>query len=314
MTDSLTRARRALAAAGVAPDAALERAHSYASETWLGDGFALRVNHRGDVGRLQREAELAPRLPAEARHPGVLGHGQAGELEWMLLRRMPGVVLSRAWPALDPGRRERAARELASALRAMHGVDGPDLPADADLEPPHILPLDRLLALLARVAAGGAIDGALVRETERFVRERWDAFDDAGMGLVHGDPHLENVLWDGEHVTALLDLDWSRRSWIEVDLEILLSFCDHPFLFVAADYEDRALTRDYAGVARWLEAEYPEWFSHPRLGDRLAVLHVSRTLGVIDEDPRGGPVNPNDARDRRNHLRAVLSGCTPLTR
>jgi hygromycin-B 7''-O-kinase len=304
--DSLARARRALAAAGIAADAPIERAWSYANETWLGEGFVLRVNNRGDVGRLRREADLALRLPAEARHPGVLDHGTAGELEWLLLRRVRGVVLSRAWPEMERRLRERAARELASALRAMHGVDGPDLPRDADLDPPHILPLDRLLDLLASVGAAGLIDGRLRGDLEAFIRARWDAFDESGMGLVHGDPHLENVLWDGEHISALLDLDWSRRSWFEVDLEILLSFCAQPFLFVAADYEDRALADDYGEVRGWLEAEYPRWFAHPRLADRLAVLHVSRRLGVIDEVPPSGPEDPADPRDARSELRALL--------
>jgi hygromycin-B 7''-O-kinase len=308
MTDSMARARRALAAAGLAPDAPLERAWSYASETWLGDGFVLRVNSRGDIGRLAREAHLAAHLPAEARHPGVIDHGRAGELEWLLLPRVAGVVLSRVWPDLDGARRERAARELASALRAMHGVSGPDLPRDEDLAPPHVLPLDRMLEQLASVAAAGSIDAEVAREVEAFARARWPAFDGEGVGLVHGDPHLENVLWDGEHVAALIDLDWSRRSWVEVDLEILLAFCRQPFLYVAADYEDLALAGDYAAFPGWLEAEYPAWFAHPRLDDRLALLHVSRALGTLEDGPRRGPLDPDDPRDPRNRLRAALAG------
>ncbi len=67
-------------------------------------------------------------------------------------------------------------------------------------------------------------------------------------------------------------------------------------------------------MARWLEAARAEWFSHPRLADRLAVLHVSRTLGLLHEDRPRVCEDPNDARDRRNHLRAVLSGWNPLAR
>jgi Ser/Thr protein kinase RdoA (MazF antagonist) len=132
------------------------------------------------------------------------------------------------------------------------------------------------------------------------------------MGLVHGDPHLENVLWDGEHVSALLDLDWSRRSWLEVDLETLLSFCDHPFVFVAEDYEDRALARDYARVPGWLAAEYPQWFAHPRLADRLAVLHANRMVGILADHPRRGPIDPTDVRDERARLCAALAGTSPI--
>jgi Ser/Thr protein kinase RdoA (MazF antagonist) len=194
----------------------------------------------------------------------------------------------------------------------LHGVSEPSLPGDGEFDPPHTLPLEPLLGLFARAQAD-LDDPALLRELEAFVRRNWAAFDDANVGLVHGDPHLENVVWDGEHVSALIDLEWSRRSWIECDLEILLSFCDHPWFFVAQDYEARALARDYAGVPRWLRDEYPHWFAHPRCADRLAVLHVSRTLGLLHDCPARGPRDPSNLRDRRNHLHALLDNASFLS-
>ncbi|HWM85157.1 MAG TPA: aminoglycoside phosphotransferase family protein [Kofleriaceae bacterium] len=305
----MERARRALAGAGLAPDTPIERVNSFASEAWLADRFALRVNHRGDLGRMRREAELAPRLPAEARHPGVLAYGRDEEIEWLILPRVAGVQLSRAWPDMDRGQRERAARQLAAALRALHSVTG-DLPGDGDFDPPHVLPLEPLLEIVEEVRRAG--DAGLMDEIEAFLRARWPAFDERGLGLVHGDPHLENVLWDGEQVSALLDLDWARRSWIEGDLEILLSFCDQPGDFVAPDYQDRADRRDYAEVPGWLADEYPAWFAHPRLADRLEVLFVSRALGFVEDGWPARSSDPTDLSDPRNQLRRLLDGASPL--
>ena len=294
------RARKALALAGLDASAPLSRASSQANEAWLGPGYVLRVNARGDIGRLQREAHIAASLPPEARHPGVLDWGTDGEIEWSVVRRVQGIDLSRAWPDLDRRARERATRELAQALRALHGVNTADLPTDDDLKPPHTLPLERLLELVQRVRRRG-VDAGLMDDVERLVSAHWAAFDRANTGLVHGDPHLENVLWDGEHVSALIDLEWSRRSWLEVDLETILSFCDHPALFVSADYEALARASDYADVPRWLREEYPAWFAHPESSKRLTLLHVSRTLGLIIDSPTVPEV-------RLEHLRAVLHG------
>jgi hypothetical protein len=271
----------------------------------------LRVNPRGDLGRLAREARVAAQLAPEARYPGVITAGDDGELEWIAVRRVEGIVLSRAWPALDQRRRERAMRELASALRALHACPDRDLPGDGDFAPPHTLPLASLLELLERTRRTG-MDAGLLDDVEGLIRESWVAFDAQNVGLVHGDTHLENVLWDGEHVSALLDLEWSRRSWIEGDLEILLSFCDHPFFFVSKDYEVSARAEDYGAVPGWLRAEYPQWFTHPRLRQRLALLHTSRTLGLLCEFPALGPLDPRNPRDRRNHLKALLSGSSYL--
>lgn len=321
----LARVRRA---AGVPVGAVLERVPSYANEVWVGSELVVRLNDRAD-GSLAREAAVAARLPEEVRYPEILGHGTAGELSWMVTRRVAGVPLGAAWPTLDRGQRERAVRELAGALSALHAVPTDGLPGDADLSPPHILPLERLCELADRVAArglepraSGVVDaGAALSEirtiptsrtirTEsaaaRFARERWATFQSAPYVLVHGDPHLENVLWDGARVSAILDLEWSRRSWAEVDLEILLSICDDPALF--ATLRPEALSPDqFAEVPRWLEAAAPAWFASPRLGDRLDVLRLSRTLGCIAEAGETAPF-------RIEHLRDILSGAGPFQR
>ncbi len=259
------------------PDTPLEPASSMANDAWLGPGFVLRVNWRGDLGRLAREAQIAEALAPEARYPGVLTHGNDGEIEWIVTKRVAGAQLARAWVELTAEERKRAIRALVSALRALHQTRAPHLPGDRDLSPPHVLPLDRLLDLLRRAASTAPLDAGFAEEIEAFLVDRWPAFDDRGRGLVHGDPHLENVLWDGTDVW-LLDLEWSRRSWLEVDLEILLSVCDHPALFVSDEYAALARAEDYREVPDWLRDAYPELFSHPRREDRLAVLHIARTL------------------------------------
>ena len=64
----------------------------------------------------------------------------------------------------------------------------------------------------------------------RALRTALDPFESTT--LVHGDLHFQNVLWDGEHVTALLDLEFARAAPPDLDLDVLLRFCVVPFLFV----------------------------------------------------------------------------------
>ena len=298
------RAARALRACG--RRGPLERAASNANETWLGEGFVLRVNARGDLGRLAREAAIARRLPPEARYPGVLDYGADGAIEWLLAERVPGRQLGRVWPALSERERERAVVELAEVLRALHAVDDPALPADGDVRwPPHVLPLGPLLEQLAEARAqlGDALgDQAIAR-----AQELWPAFADGwGRGLVHGDLHLENLLWQDGRVSALLDLEWGRRSWIQVDLEILLAYCDHPRLFADRSYEDLLRREDYRELPALLAREYPALFDHPRLLDRLVLLALSRELGYLVDAP-GNAL-------RIGHVRALLAGTSPLHR
>lgn len=284
----------------------MERARSYANEVWVGELVVVRINHVGQLGgdpaRLLREAVIASRVPPEVRYPEIVSAGGTGEMAWLITRRVRGIELGRAWATMSSRAREHAIRQLAGCLAALHATPCDDV--GRDLDPPHTLPLEPMLALVERVIEIGC-DPVVCREAAAFVSARWQAFDESGVGLVHGDPHFENVLWDGSRVSALLDFEWSRRSWIDCDLEILLSIAEDPALFAADDYAHEIDRAAYVEVGRWLADAQPGWFAHPRLIDRLEVLHVSRTLGHLEIAPGGA------ARELgMTHLRRVLAGAS----
>jgi aminoglycoside phosphotransferase (APT) family kinase protein len=278
------RRRQALRGAGLDPDLAMTRAASNANEVWIGDELVVRINPTA-AGRLAREATVAARAAREALVPPIVELGNDGAIEWSVSRRASGGELGRMWKTMTRALRQRAIDELAAALAALHATptDGLDAP---DLWPPHTLPLEPLRRLIAELAAAHPEHEALLAACDAFVTARWPAFDAADRGLAHGDPHLENVLWNGAHVTALLDLEWARPTWLHADLETLLAIADEPRRFASADHEASVERADYADVPRWLRAAYPRLFAHPRLVERLAVLRVSRELGLWSDHPQ----------------------------
>ena len=108
----------------------------------------------------------------------------------------------------------------------------------------------------------------------------------------HGDGDLdfENVLWDGEKITALLDFEYARPGPPDLELDVFLRFCAFPFLHVAEDYEQVTLPGDYAEVPGWLAQDHPELFAHPRLRDRLRVYSIAYDLRELLMDPPDRPV------------------------
>jgi aminoglycoside phosphotransferase (APT) family kinase protein len=313
---AITRRRRALVAAGLDPDLPMTRVESYANEVWVGDEVVVRLNHPDLPGaapdRLLREAQIAARVGPEVRYPALVAVGAdpKDELAWIVARRAPGVQLGRAWPSLSPVARERAIHDLSAALAALHATPLTGLPALAQ-QPPHTLPLAEILVLIDSLVDDGH-DRGLLGEVAAFVDACWPAFANAPRCLAHGDPHLENVLWDGTHVSALLDLEWSQAAWLECDLEILLAVSAHPALFAAADYADALHPADYADIPRWLAAACPAWFASPRLLDRLELLLVSRTLGTLDGVPPAARAHDPAIVLRFDHLRSVLDGASHL--
>jgi aminoglycoside phosphotransferase (APT) family kinase protein len=298
----MARARQALAEAGLDASVELTRASSVTNEVWLTDQHVIRVNRHPD-GRLQREARLALVLPPDIRYPEVVGSDSGAGFDWLIVVRQPGVVLSRQWPTMAPAQRRFAVRQLAFMLKSLHRTPSPVRLGALDATPqllssePGMEPSAPLLDALAEMSMLDHVDEEQVAALRSFVWARANAlkpFD--ATTLVHGDLTFENVLWDGEQITALIDFEWSRAAPADVDLDVLLRFCAYPFLHVAADYEAITLADDYEDVPLWLAEDYPDLFAKPRGLDRALLFSISYDVRELLLDPPAAP-----ARDLPEH-------------
>lgn len=273
------RARRALEGAGLDMMMPLERASSVTNEVWVGDDYVIRVNRRPDQ-RLRREAMLAPLLPEEVCYPAVYAYGGELGADWFVCERVPGLVLSRCWPAMTRGERREVLRQFAVKLRALHQFEFPTgLP---ETTTPQLLggasfsPTQPLMEALAKAKTLEHVDAGVVSAAERIVRDTAFSLDPwESQTMVHGDLHFENVLWDGTHITAMLDFEYARPGPPDLDLDVFLRFCSFPFLHVAEDYEHLTLAEDYVEVPYWLGEDYPELFSHPHEYERLRIYCIA---------------------------------------
>ena len=305
------RARKALTVAGVG-DRPLTRLESATNEVWAAGDVVVRVNRRTQA-RLRREATIAAALPPEVRYPEVLAAGaEAGE-DWLVQRRVAGTPLVRCWPALTVEERRRAVGEVAAALRALHATAEPAGAPPAG-EPPQLLQpgahaTDPVCAALGRAAALPHVDAGALRDAVgwvRTIRAALDPFD--APTLVHGDLHFQNVLWDGDHVSALLDLEFARTSPPDLDLDVLLRFCVVPFLYVPVGREAEARAEDYADVPFWFRDAYPELFAHRRLLDRLRLYAVGFDVHDLLANPPTRPVSELTRHHPYRRLLATLRG------
>lgn len=311
------RARAALTEADLAGlVSTLERVASNVNEVWFAGPFVLRVCPHPSSRRLEHEVGVASRLPAGFPYPPVVGHGRGSYGEWLVMRRVAGEPLSRSWPHLRESYRRAAVSQMADALRALHQVPADDSSTTAEtdsLECPHQLPPGRLLHLLHRAARLPHVDPLVIETAIELVLRCRDAVDEPPHHfLVHGDLHLENVLWDGDGVAAVLDLEWARPGPADLDLDVLLRFCADPAPHVDPDYGHLALASDYRSVPGWLRQDYPGLFDHPRLEDRLAVYCLAYDVRQLLLDPPSGPqaTLPHHHPERR--IRRLVEGRSHL--
>lgn len=302
------RARRALLAAGFDSDRPLVRVESVTNEVWDAGDVVVRVNRRTHP-RLRREAALGGVLPAAVRYPRIVAAGLDAGDDWVVQRRAPGVPLVRCWPWLPREDRRRAVDEVAAGLRALHSVQAPAV-ARSLHEPPHPLQLGPrstapLCEALERAGTLPHVDAGALRDAIGWVRTLQPVLDGfESETLVHGDLHFQNVLWGGDQVTALLDLEFARAAPADLDLDVFLRFCCMPHLFVPVGCESEARLEDYEEVPFWLREAYPELFSHPRLLDRLRLYAVAFNVRHLLDHP---PTRSSSGLTRHHPYRRLLA-------
>jgi hypothetical protein len=83
--------------------------------------------------------------------------------------------------------------------------------------------------------------------------------------VVHGDAHLDNILWHDGRLVALLDFEWAR--WGPPDLE-LQPFCrwQGPSQLLAPQ------------AVAWLTESYPGLMTHPRWIERVWLYDLAETF------------------------------------
>jgi hygromycin-B 7''-O-kinase len=321
MASGLGRARalRALATVGV-PSTGLVRADSVTNDVWLTDDYVVRVNRDASL-RLHREALLSQVLPPVVGYPALIQHaGEVGS-DWLVSLRVPGIPLSRAWPTMSPLLRRRAVKQLADKLRVVHATRCPrldgliDAPQLLDAAPTGRRAVNRLLVAIEKACRLPNVDPGPLRDAAHLVESTADALEPFDIGtIVHGDLTFENVLWDGDRITAILDFEYARPGPPDLDLDVLLRFAALPHMHVAADYEADTHARDYADVPWWLGEDYPELFAHPQQFDRMRIYSLAWDVREVLEFP---PSEPSNRLHRHHPLRRishVLRGTSYLDR
>lgn len=297
MSTGLGRARAlgALQAVGLPADG-LARADSVTNEVWMTADFVVRVNRDASL-RLHREAVLSQVLPDEVGYPMLIQHGGEVGSDWLVVRRLPGVPLSRAWPEMSLLARREAVRQVAARLRAVHATICPrldglhDVPQLLDPAPSGSQAVQRLLNAIQKASTWPNVDPGLMADATELVSSTADALTPFDVPtIVHGDLSFENILWDGDQVTALLDFEFARPGPPDLDLDVLMRFCALPHLHVPLEYEHLTKAEDYADVPWWFAEDYPELFGNPRQFERVKLYSIAWDVREMLQFPPQEPL------------------------
>jgi aminoglycoside phosphotransferase (APT) family kinase protein len=254
------------------------------NDVWRLEAGYLRVAWRGDRSRLAREGELLDRLRGFLPVPEVLDCGGDDRLSWSLTTAMPGTAYEHlcVQPA-PPGLRDLA-REVAALLRALHSWPVPQEVAEllrrpgADPDPLRragselvVLPPSAALGLIPLAGQLPFVDHGVLDAAAQRLSELGNLLTAGGEVLLHGDFYLGNVLVHGDHVSALIDFEFSRMGPRDLELVSVVR---------ALDAESRLGLRRPPLLA-WLAEDYPELFGTADMDRRLWLYALAYTIRQI---------------------------------
>jgi hygromycin-B 7''-O-kinase len=265
---------------------------SWSNDAWVTGESVLRVCWRGDRQRLLRESALLAALPASVPHAVVLDAGQAGDLTWMALRRIPGERFDLVWPRLTGSQRRDAVTRLGAILGALHqwaappGVREMITQAAAEVHATREaiggsaivpLPVACLPPLLERMDQLPGMDPGLALRVRARLGELGTVISDRELDdgpVLHADAHPANVLWHEGRVAALLDFEWARTGPPDLELEAVCR--DDPDIGTRA--RDKPCAAGEVPVLAWLRAGYPGLFERGDLTERLWLYELCHQI------------------------------------
>jgi aminoglycoside phosphotransferase (APT) family kinase protein len=302
------RAHAALQQAGLPDAGRLTRVANTTNEVWMAGDYVLRINRAGNArGTLRHERRALETLASIIPVPQAVSYGEATFGEWIVLRRVRGQELSRTWPGMSDRQRRAAIAALGQALQRLHRVDA----RAAGLEMPPV-PVEPVIDVLARVARLAYVETGLIRDAAELLTSTMGALDEHPTTLIHGDLHFENVLWDGEQLTAIIDWEFARAASPDVELDVMMHSLANPALHVSTDYAGSLTRQDYECVVDSLRTAYPELFAHPRLAERLTIYRLGYDARALLQDPPDRPVDELSRYHPYRRLQRVVEGRSDL--
>lgn len=235
-----------------------ERRASFLKERWFYETAALSA---------------APRLVA------------TGE-DYLILERVQGTGLYRAWRDLSEPQREDTVRRIAGILRE---IDAVDYCSGSDF---FYVPADWQQDLLARIDTAadellrtGSIPPRLADRAMAYAHAHANILRENDLRLVYADLHFDNLILTAEGHLFLLDYEMLQIAPRDYVLDVLQRMTIHPFTYANEEDHEKTHPRDYANLLPWLRKYAPELFVHPQVRERVAVYGLLYEMRILQSYP-----------------------------
>jgi len=258
--------------------------------------YVLKIEGEADfaTGVLKYQPEILEKLLSiGTKVPKVFDSGIVDGKQYLLMEKVRGTNIVHGWMKFDMRQKENFIAQLAEELKKYHSLKFPQ----------YSIPIcsgksfSSLDAAFKDGALKGLIDFSQIRMDDLSIQQRKDLaylknFYDEHIStlkeentavLVHNDIHLENIFYENEQLTGIIDFDWASYAPKDYELRHMVETFRYPLYTVEERLEP--LYENYQMIEEFgfLKKYYPDLFKQNNLATRIRLFYLRKIIGRIED-------------------------------
>ncbi len=253
----------------------------------LGEDYILKVQKELDV-LLHQPSIVQLGVEKGAKIPKIFDSGKIQKKEYLLTEKMVGRKLSSDWLSFSETKKENLIIQIVEQLKILHSIHfekySPQRPHEFDNWK------DAVDFLTSNINGFDGIDLEKLNKKTRenfelikqYYQDNLDILNETGTAaFVHNDLHFENILYQDDEITGLIDFDFARQAPKDFELWHLIDFFYSPFYYVEEKLEPMWKKYELGNEIKLFKKHYPELFEHKNLLIRLRLYMVDQLIDDI---------------------------------
>lgn len=242
----------------------------------VGNDLVIKIQKDLDV--LHHQPEIIKFCVAKgAKVPQVIDCGIENGKEYLLTTKLSGRKLAEDWHRFSAKQKESFIAQTAEQLKLFHSIG---FASYSLIRPREFADFKSAMRSFVDfdVLQGKEFDEITENNLQLikdYYQKNENLLTETGTAvLVHNDLHFENILYEGDNLTGIIDFDFARQAPKDYELWHLIDFFHTPFYFVEEKLEPIWKKYELKTDLKLFKKYYPELFADDRLFDRLRLYFI----------------------------------------
>lgn len=260
-----------------------------------GDKYVIKIE--GDFEHTKKifahQKEIIDKLISiGVKTPKIMDSGEIDGKAYLLMEKLRGTNIVYDWLKFNMKQKENFISQLAEQLKKIHSItfDAYSIPISSGQNFSNLKDAIKRVVNFTHIEKDGLEkeDASNIDFLEEFYEKNLPMLDEEHTAvMVHNDVHLENIFYEGDEITGIIDFDWTSQAPKDYELRMITGVFREPKYAVEKRleplYENYKMTEEFG----FLKKYYPELFKVNKLANRIRLYYLEKTIRMVTDYQKG---------------------------